>query len=458
MSANTSNSKKGTITGVLIRSAIVAALGGLLFGFDTAVISGATASITNLMELSTVMLGVIVASALVGTVFGTFSLTQLAIKWGRRTCLVITAALFAVSAIGSALAWDEFSLIVFRFIGGVGVGASSVFGPMYIAEISPARLRGRMVMIFQYNVCWGVLIAYLTNAVIRGFGLDALQVEWRVMFGIETLPALLFLVTLLTVPRSPRWLVSKGRSEEALQVLKQIGEDDPEFTLKEIEEAESKDALQPATDTAEALFQQKYAYAIFLGVAVAAFNQLSFVNGYLYYLKDTLDAIGATFGGNYQPVLIGTFSVVASTMAIFTIDYFGRRKLLMIGSWGAGLPLLLCSYIAWTGEMVELFPWALGIFIMFFSYSQGSVIWVYLSEVFPDKVRAKGQSLGSFTHWGLCAAAAFVYPTIFAISPGFPFFFGAVTMLVQFFLVRQLFVETNGVTLEEIEKKLGLAD
>lgn len=441
------------ITSTLIRAAIVASLGGLLFGFDTAVISGTTSAVKALFQLSEWSMGFVVSSALIGTILGTLIVSKPGDLWGRRDSLKILGVLFFVSALGCAFAWDFWSLCIFRFIGGIGIGGSSVLGPMYIAEISPAKIRGRLVILFQFNVCLGILIAYSSNALIELFNFDVLNIQWRIMFGVGCIPALLFTLMLFTIPRSPRWLVSVQKIKEAENVLVQIGE------LRVAEEmAEIMESLKSvAKGTSEKLFQKKYSYPIFLGVAVAAFNQLSFVNGFLYYLNDTLHEIGASFGGKFQPVIIGVANVLAVTVALLIIDKIGRKKLLLIGSWGSAIPLGMCAYIAWTRNLPELFPWSVATFILFFSFSQGAVIWVYISEVFPNKVRSKGQSLGSFTHWGLAAIAAQVYPVIISIPKvglAIPFIFGGVMMVVQFFVVWFFFVETKGVPLEQLEIKL----
>lgn len=450
-------SKGYTITGTLIRAAIVASLGGLLFGFDTAVIAGTTASIETLFQLTEWEMGFVVSSALIGTIIGTLISAKPGDKWGRKTSLKILGLFFVISAIGCAFAWDYWSLCFFRFIGGLAIGGSSVLGPIYIAEISPAKLRGRLVILFQFNVCLGILLAYFSNALIEVLHFDELHVQWRVMFGVGLIPALLFTILLFTIPESPRWLVSVQRNHEAETVLHQIGELNVENEMREIIQSLASSVKQAG----ERLFQKKYFYPIFLGVAVAAFNQFSFVNGFLYYLNDTLNAIGAKFGGRFQPVIIGVANVIAVTIALLTIDKIGRKKLLLIGSWGAAIPLALCAYIAWTRNLTELFPWGIAAFILFFSFSQGAVIWVYISEVFPNKVRSKGQSLGSFTHWGLAAIAAQVYPVIVAIPKiglSIPFIFGAVMMIVQFFVVWLWFIETKGVPLEQLEAKMGIKD
>jgi sugar porter (SP) family MFS transporter len=443
------------VTAPLIRAAVVSSLGGLLFGFDTAVISGTTNSVKTLFELSEWSMGFVVSSALIGTIVGTAISSKPADVFGRRDSLKVLAMLFIISAVGCALAWDFWSLTVFRFIGGIGIGGSSVIAPMYLAEIAPAKIRGRLVILFQFNVCLGILVAYFSNSLISLMDLDVLHMQWRVMFATVGVPSLLFFVMLFTIPRSPRWLMSKGREGEARSVLGQMGELNIELAVTEIRDS-LKTSSQGDTET---LFQKKYFYPIFLGVGVAAFNQLSFVNGYLYYLNDTLDEIGATFGGRFQPVIIGGANVLAVIVALLVIDKIGRKKLLLIGSWGAAIPLALCAYIAWTRNLIELFPLSIAAFILFFSFSQGAVIWVYISEVFPNKVRSQGQALGSFTHWGLCAIAAFIYPSIIAssvIGIAIPFIVGSVMMIVQFFVVWMYFIETKGVPLEELESKLGV--
>ncbi len=443
------------VTGALIRAAIVSSLGGLLFGFDTAVIAGTTTSVKTLFQLSEWSIGFVVSSALMGTILGALVSSKPADVWGRRDCLKVLGILFFISAVGCAFAWDFWSLSIARFIGGIAIGGSSVIAPMYITEIAPAKIRGRLVILFQFNVCLGIMVAYLSNALIELMNLDVIHVQWRFMFAAGAVPAALFFVMLFTIPRSPRWLMSIGKDEEAESVLIKMGELRVKDALREI-----KDSLKSVyKNTEEKLFQRKYFYPIFLGVGVAAFNQLSFVNGYLYYLNDTLNEIGASFGGKFQPVLIGAANVLAVIVALLTIDKMGRKKLLLIGSWGCAIPLAMCGYIAWTRNLIELFPWSVALFILFFSFSQGAVIWVYISEVFPNKVRSKGQALGSFTHWGLCAVAATIYPVIIASSAvglAIPFLFGSTMMVIQFFVVWFFFIETKGVPLEQLELQLGV--
>ena len=400
-------------------------------------------------------MGFVVSSALIGTIVGTLISSKPGDTFGRRDCLKILGVFFLISAIGSAFAWDFWSLCFFRFIGGLGIGGSSVLGPIYIAEISPAKLRGRLVILFQFNVCFGILVAYLSNGIIGLLNLDVLHTQWRIMLGVGSIPALIFILLLLTIPRSPRWLASVNKEQEARKVLGQIGELNIDEELTKIINSVKRSTIK----STEKLFQKKYIVPIMLGIGVAAFNQLSFVNGFLYYLNDTLNEIGATFGGKFQPVIIGLANVIAVSVALLTIDKIGRKTLLLIGSWGSAIPLAICAYIAWTGNLPELFPWSIATFILFFSYSQGSVIWVYISEIFPNKVRSKGQALGSFTHWSLAAVIAQIYPVILSIKEvglAIPFIIGSVMMVIQFFVVRFYFVETKGVPLEQLEAKMGI--
>jgi len=450
---NTSITQDSKITGTLILAAVAASLGGLLFGFDTAVISGTTSSIKILFELSDWAMGFVVSSALIGTILGTILISNPVDKWGRRDCLKVLGVLFFVSSLGCALSNDFWSLCIFRFIGGLGIGGTSVLAPMYIAEISPAKLRGRLVMLFQFNVCLGILLAYFSNALIGMTHLDVINVQWRFMFAVGCIPSLVFSYMLYFIPCSPRWLVSVHRIDEAERVLIGVGEKNVENEIEEI-----KKSLNEVTDKEEKLFQKKYYYPIFLAIAIASFNQLSFVNGFLYYLIDTLNAIGLQSGGVFQPVYIGLANMLAVSSAFLVVDKIGRKKLLLIGSWGSAIPLALCGYIAWTKNYPELFPWSIAFFIVSFSFSQGAVIWVYISEIFPNKVRSKGQALGSFTHWGLCAITAQLYPVILSIPKiglSLPFFWGSIIMIIQFFVVLFFFVETKGVQLEHLEKTLS---
>ncbi|HZT38660.1 MAG TPA: sugar porter family MFS transporter [Bryobacteraceae bacterium] len=435
----------------LLRSTIVAALGGLLFGFDTAVIAGATRALTEAYALTPTLLGITVSSALWGTIVGAAFAGIPGDRYGRRACLKLMAVLYFVSAVGCAFAWNWPALVVFRVIGGLGIGASSVLGPMYIAEIAPARSRGRLVGLFQFNIVCGILLAYLSNYLIGLAGFEA--AEWRWKLGVSALPAALFFAMLFGIPQSPRWLVQAGRREEAKAVLREIGEPDVEGELADI--VASIGAVKQAG--AEPLFQWKYRFPIFLAVSIGMFNQLSGINAILYYLNDIFERAGfSKVSGDLQAVAVGATNLVFTVVAMSVIDRIGRKTLLLIGSVGTAASLAGVAWIFWTRAHES---WLVGLlvgFIAFFAFSQGAVIWVYLSEVFPNSVRAKGQSLGSFTHWFMNAVISGVFPVLAAHSAAGPFVFFALMMILQFLVVLAFYPETKGVTLEAMQKKLGV--
>jgi len=437
------------LSNLLVRSTIVAALGGLLFGFDTAVIAGITGDLTRTYGLSAGKLGLTVASALWGTIFGAMLAGIPGEKFGRRDSLRVMAVLYFISAAGCALAWNWYALVLFRFIGGLGIGGSSVLGPMYIAEIAPAKWRGRLVAFFQFNVVAGILLAYLSNYLIglAGFG----DLEWRWKLGVSALPALLFLAMLFAIPRSPRWLVSQGPVDEAKQVLVQIGEDNIEAELQQM--VASADLDQ--SHCAEPLFQFKYRLPIFLAISIGMFNQLSGINAILYYLNDIFAKAGFTkVSGDLQAVFIGATNLLFTVIAMSIIDRIGRKTLLLVGALGTAACLAGAAAVFSSGAHENLLVWLLVGFIAFFAFSQGAVIWVYLSEVFPNRVRAKGQSLGSFTHWVMNATISWAFPILAAYSKSIPFVFFSVMMVVQFFVVLFLYPETKGVTLEDMEAQM----
>ena len=436
----------------LVKSTVVAALGGLLFGFDTAVISGTTGALRQTFQLSPGMLGITVASALWGTVIGSMLAGFPGDRLGRRDSLRLMAILYFVSALGCAGAWNWPSLVAFRFIGGLGIGGSSVLGPMYIAEIAPAKLRGRLVGLFQFNVVFGILVAYFSNYLIglQGFGVS----EWRWELGVTAIPAALFFLMLFGIPRSPRWLVKKGRVAEARNVLQMTGEENFEQELQEIVESIRVEEMQAG----ERLFSRIHLFPIFLAVSIAMFNQLSGINVILYYLNDIFAHAGfSKVSGNLQAVAVGGTNLIFTMVAMSVIDRIGRKTLLLVGSVGTAACLAGVSAIFFTARHENLLLWLLIGYIAFFAFSQGAVIWVYLSEVFPNTVRAKGQSLGSFTHWIMNALISGTFPLMAASSGGYPFVFFSLMMVAQFFVVLLVYPETKGVSLEEMQKKLELA-
>ena len=439
------------LNGYLIRSAIVAALGGLLFGFDTAVIAGATHALSGVYQLSPVSLGITVASALWGTILGAMFAGIPADRYGRRVSLLGMAALYLVSAVGCAFAWNWYALLCFRIIGGLGIGGSSVLGPMYIAEIAPARWRGRLVALFQFNIVTGILLAYFSNFAVGLLNLGDL--EWRWKLGVSGFPALLFGIMVLSIPESPRWLIKRRRVDEARAVLKATGAPEFESELQSI--VESVDGDHGKAD--EPLFSWKYRFPIFLAVTIGMFNQLSGVNAILYYLNDIFERAGFTkVSGDLQAVAIGATNLLFTIVAMSVIDKLGRKKLLLIGAAGTAACLAGVAAVFMSGQRQDLLVWLLVAFIAFFSFSQGAVIWVYLSEVFPTRVRAKGQSLGSFTHWIMNAIIAGTFPLMAAASGGIPFLFFSLMTVVQFFVVLLFYPETKGVTLEQMQKQLKI--
>ena len=434
----------------LLKSTIVAALGGLLFGFDTAVIAGATHALTETFHLSPAALGMTVAAALWGTIIGSMLAGIPGDKFGRRDSLRVMAVLYVVSALGCALAWNWTSLVLFRFIGGLGIGGSSVLGPMYIAEVAPAKWRGRLVGLFQFNIVFGILIAYLSNYILGTLGLGA--AEWRWKLGISAVPAVLFLLLLFGIPRSPRWLVKRQRISEARDVLRMTGEENYEEELQEI--IVSIDAEHVAGDS---LFSWKYRLPIFLAVSIGMFNQLSGINAILYYLNDIFAYAGFNkVSSDLQAVAIGGTNLLFTMLAMSVIERIGRKTLLLIGSVGTALCLGGVAAIFFTHSHQNLLVWLLIGYIAFFAFSQGAVIWVFISEVFPNRVRAKGQSLGSFSHWFMNALISGIFPLLAASSGGYPFIFFSLMMGLQFFVVLFVYPETKGVSLEQMQKKLGI--
>jgi len=436
---------------VLLRSTAVAALGGLLFGFDTVVISGTTQALTDLFHLTGISLGATVASAIAGTIIGSMLAGIPGEAYGRRDSLRILAVLYLISAIGCALAPNWSALLSFRLIGGLAIGGSSVLGPMYIAEIAPARYRGRLVGLFQFNVVFGILLAYLSNYLIGTFTLG--PSEWRWKLGIAAAPAAFFLGMLFGIPRSPRWLAKKGRLEDAREVLRATGEENYNQELQDI--VTSIDAEHHA---GESLFNGRYNLPIFLAVTIAMFNQLSGINAILYYLNKIFAQAGfSKVSSDLQAVAIGATNLIFTMIAMSLIDRVGRKKLLLIGAVGTTLCLAGVSYVFLSQSHETLLVWLLVAYIAFFAFSQGAVIWVYIGEVFPNRVRAAGQSLGSLTHWLMAGIITFGFPAVAEKSGGYPFVFFSTMMALQFLVVAFWYPETKGITLEEMQKKLGIA-
>ena len=430
---------------LLVKSALTGALGGLLFGFDTAVIAGATHPLVTQYALSDSQLGFTVSIALWGTVLGAIGSGTLGQRIGSRSALRIMGVLYVISAIGCAFAPSWSFFLVARFIGGVGIGGSSVLGPVYIAELAPAKWRGRLVGLFQINIVIGILLAYFSNAVVAHF-VQTIAV-WRWEFGVAIVPAIFFLVMLFTVPHSSRWLVSQNRLDEAMLILTRMGSPDSRAEVDAMALAlEAEGGAQQ-----HSLFSRRYALPIFLAITIGMFNQLTGINAILYYLNDIFAKSG---NAGVKTVEIGIANLLATLLGISIIDKFGRKNLLLVGAVGDTACLAGVAWAFSTDHLGALLP-LLVAFIIFFAISQGSVIWVYLSEVFPTNVRSKGQSLGCSSHWIMNAVVAQLFPILGHRSITLPFIFFAVATGIGFFTVLFVYPETKGLSLEEMQHHLA---
>jgi sugar porter (SP) family MFS transporter len=433
----------------LLACIATAALAGLLFGFDTAVISGTTHALTKQYALDPTWLGVTVSSALWGTLIGALFAGVPGDRYGSRDTLRVLAIFYVVAGFGCAFAWNWGSLVFFRVLAGLAVGGSSVLAPVYISEIAPSSKRGALVATFQFNIILGILLAYISNAIIASFGLGA--DEWRWKFGVAAVPALIFMLLLTRIPNSPRWLVGRGQGEEARQSLARIG-----MSPAQAEAAigDFRERLA-TTGTTEALSWTRHRKPILLAVTIAAFNQLSGINALLYYLNDIFAVSGGAFSADMQAVIIGLVNAVFTCLGMVLIDRLGRTTLLLIGSVGMAVCLAVAG-AAMGGVLPKPFVlYALIGFIAFFAPSTGAVIWVYISEVFPTPVRGRGSAVGASTHWGLNAMIAALFPSVAALSASLPFYFFAVMMALQFVVVLAYFPETKGISLEDMERRLG---
>jgi len=435
----------------LAKATAVGALGGLLFGFDTAVIAGTTRQLSDVFHLTPNGLGFTVSIALWGTVIGAMSAGVIGQRFGSREILRVLAVFYLLSAIGCALAFNWPILALSRFLGGLGIGGSSVLGPVYVAELAPAKSRGRLVGVFQINIVIGILLAYFSNYRIAELGLG--PNDWRWMFGVAAVPAVLFLAMLFGIPRSPRWLATQNRVDEARSVLQLMGAEDADREMREIVESIHLERAQKSVP----LFSRKYRFPIFLAITIGLFNQLAGINAILYYLNDIFAAAGYTkVSGELGPVAVGAMNLFATLLAMTVIDKLGRKTLLLIGSVGLVGCLSGLAAIFLTHSHQNYLLWILIAYIAFFAISQGAVIWVYIGEVFPNQVRAKGQSVGSSSHWIMNVIVSWSFPSLFNASHGLPFALYASMMVVQFFVVLFFYPETKGYTLEGMQHRLGI--
>ncbi len=426
-------------------STAVAALGGLLFGFDTAVIAGVTHALSLYFNLTSITLGVTVSCALWGTVAGCLVAWYPAGRLGGRESLRIVGVLYLVSALGCAICQHWYSFLAFRFLSGVAVGGCSIFAPMYIAEISPAEIRGKLVGCFQLSIVTGILLAYASNDLIVRMHLGRL--EWRIELGVAALPSLLFFVALAFIPRSPRWLVRKGHFDEARRSLAWIGLADAPHEVLRIQASLNHES----GSRAERVLAPAYRRPLLIALAVGLFNQFTGINAILYYANDIFAQAGfASISSGEQTVAVGAANLVFTFVGMALIDRVGRKILLLAGSVGMSAALAGVTAIFFSGSHRSLLLPLLIVFIAFFAASQGAVIWVYLSEIFPNSVREKGQTLASFWLWTLTAIVTGIFPRVAEASSGFAFLFFTLATVTQAVVVLRFFPETRGRTLESI--------
>ncbi len=429
---------------------ISAALAGFLFGFDTVVISGADKQLQELWGTSDAFHGsVVMAMALWGTVVGAIFGGIPTNKLGRKNTLFIIGVLYLISALGSALVNDPISFAAFRFIGGLGVGASTIAAPTYISEIAPPKSRGRLVSLYQFNIVLGILLAFFSNYLLR----DAGDQPWRWMLGVEAIPAFLYMLFVLVIPKSPRWLLSKSKKAEAAEVLQRIRSD------MDIEElwTEVKTRSQDRK-SAESIFFKKYRFPLILAFLIAFFNQMSGINAFLYYAPRIFEISGLEQDASLlSSIGVGVVNLIFTLIGVFLIDRVGRKQLMLVGSLGYIVSLLLVAsafFFQWGGIWVPVF---LFLFIASHAVGQGAVIWVFISEIFPNHLRASGQAFGSSVHWVLAAIVPSVVPVLFtSIGAGYVFLFFAIMMFLQLLFVVFMMPETKGKSLEVLSKELSL--
>ena len=433
---------------------ITSALAGFLFGFDTVVISGAEQTIQALWGLSAGMHGVVMGAALYGTVLGALVGAWPADRLGRKPTLLWTGVFYTVSAIWSAYAWDAYSLSVARFIGGVGIGVSTVVAPMYITEIAPPAYRGRLTGLFQFNIVFGIVMAFASNALLAGSG-DA---AWRWMLGVQAIPAIVYTAMCFVISESPRWLLTRKRDRgEALRVLALIAPDATPGTLENAADGILAASSAPV-GSGRGFWTRRLRVPILLAFFVAFFNQLSGINAILYFAPRIFELTGlGRHAALLQSIGIGITNLVFTFVGLWLIDRVGRRTLLTIGSFGYIASLGLCAWAFFT-EHFAIVPVCIFAFIASHAVGQGTVIWVLISEVFPNEHRAAGQSLGSATHWVFAAALTTLFPWLVgAFAPGWIFLFFCGMMALQLLWVRTMVPETKGVPLEELQRRLGIS-
>nr|WP_319511098.1 sugar porter family MFS transporter [uncultured Draconibacterium sp.] len=433
--------------------AIIIALGGFLFGYDIAMMSGTTTQLESLYNLNSFWLGFTTAVAIIGTIVGTIIIGKPAEKFGRKKSLILLSGLFALSSLGSAFALSWGMLLFFRFVTGILLGCITVVTPMFIAEISPAKKRGQLVLLNQFFVVTAIFLAFAVNYLLANIFESG---SWRWMIGVEAIPAAIFFLLLNLVPESPRWLINQGRTDEALAVFHRIKAENPEEEVRIVKVAvEQEEAIEHGK-----LFVRENRFPVMIAILIAAFNQLAGINAIMIYAPRVFEMAG--FGTNaslLQSISVGATNLIFTFVALFLIDKYGRRTLLMAGSVGMVFFLGMLSKSFFTQNYSDLGGYGVMIYLMgfiaFFAFSQGAVLWVVISEIFPNKVRSKGQALGTFTHWIFAAALIWGFPVLNnTVGGGISFGFFAVMMVLHFFFAWKILPETKGKSLEEIQEEI----
>ena len=453
MAGKVSNEGPVRINAALLGATLVGALGGLLFGFDTAVISGCQSDLVKLFTLTSGQQGFMTASAMLGATVGSLAAAKPGDRFGRRDCLKIVAAFYLLCALGCAFSSSLTMIVIARFLGGLAVGASSVLGPMYLAEIAPASWRGRLVACFQVNIVFGVLMAYGSNFFLGSMGLGAN--EWRWKLGVQAVPAFAFLTMLFFITRSPRWLLMKGKREEAAMVLGKIGVADVAGQMATIQES----LHEEISGKAEPLFVKSLRKPVLLAITIAMFNQLGGINALWYYADQIFAMAGFDkHASAMQSVILGVVNLLSTLVGMAIIDKVGRKPLLICGSIGGAVSLGLVTWIFNSNLHADWLVWLLGGMVICHAFGQGAVIWVFISEIFPNLVRSKGQTLGSFTHWFMAMLISGIFPMVARNlgqpNAGMPFAFFSVMMVIQVFVVWKFFPETKRVALEDMQQRL----
>lgn len=451
--SNQPNDGNDNVGGRLFFWSLTSALAGFLFGFDTVVISGAEKNIQALWSLGDLTHGLAMSAALWGTVLGSLLGGFPTDRFGRKSTLLSIGILYFVSAVWSGLAGDVYAFMIARFIGGVGVGISTVAAPLYISEISPPKHRGRLAGMFQFNIVFGILIAFASNYLIGNYGGES---AWRWMLGVEAVPAIIYAALCLGLPESPRWLIAKrGDHKTGKAVLRMIR---PNASEDEVEQAANEIAASSQKDETsnESFWSPRLKTPILIAFLVAFFNQLSGINAILYFAPRIFEMTGLGEQASLlQSIGIGVTNLVFTFVGLWLIDRLGRRTLLYIGSAGYIVSLGLCSY-AFFSESFSIVPLCIFAFIASHAVGQGAVIWVLISEIFPNQHRAAGQSLGCFTHWIFAALLTMLFPKMVTLfAPGYVFLFFCFMMILQAIWIATMVPETKGVPLEEMESRLG---